>query len=92
MLPNQSTTIISELKNYFSSNEKSIQTLFTELRSLKISGKVFRGVDKNNNRYSGLQKLILLILFPLFDIKVSQKSKQPLFFGGSLLLLRQALY
>jgi len=69
MLPNKSTTIISELKNYFSFNEKSIQTLFTELRSLKISDKVFRGVDKNNNRYAGLQKLILLILFPLFNIK-----------------------
>jgi DNA topoisomerase-3 len=37
MLHDKSTTFLSELKNYFSSNEKSVQTLFTELCSLKIS-------------------------------------------------------
>jgi hypothetical protein len=46
MLHGTSTKIISELKNYFSSDEKIFQTLFTELRSLRISGKMFRSVDK----------------------------------------------
>ena len=39
------------------------------LRSLRISGKMFQAVDKINSQYSGLQKFILLILFPLFDVK-----------------------
>jgi hypothetical protein len=69
MLHDKSTKFISELQNYFSTSEKSIQTLFTELCSLKISGKLFQSVDKTNCMYSGLQKLILLLLFPLFDAK-----------------------
>jgi hypothetical protein len=39
MLHDKSTKIISELKSYFSSNEKIFQTLFSELRSLKIPDK-----------------------------------------------------
>jgi hypothetical protein len=69
MLPNKGTKTISELKNYFGSNEKSIQTLFTEFRSLKISDKIFQSVDKPNTQYTCFQKFIFLILFPLFEIK-----------------------
>ena len=69
MLQHKSTTIISELKKYFSSNEKIFQTLFTELSSLKISDKLFQSVDKINSQYAGYQKFILLILFPLFTVK-----------------------
>ena len=69
MLQYKSTNFISELKNYFSSDEKVFHTLFTELRSLKISGKQFQSVDKINSQYSGYQKFILLILFPLFAVK-----------------------
>ena len=39
------------------------------LHSLRISGKMFHATDKINSQYSGLQKFILLILFPLFDVK-----------------------
>jgi hypothetical protein len=35
MLQHKSKEIISELKNYFRSNEKSIQTLFRELNAIK---------------------------------------------------------
>ena len=42
MLRGKSTKIISELKNYFSSDEKIFRTLFTELHALRISGKMFR--------------------------------------------------
>ena len=69
MLHAKTTNFISELQKYFSSSEKSIQTLFTALCSLKISGKLFQSIDKANCTYSGLQKLILLLLFPLFDVK-----------------------
>jgi hypothetical protein len=69
MLRHKNTTIISELNNYFSSSEKIFQTLFTELRSLKISDKSFQSVNKVNSQYTGYQKFILLILFPLFSIK-----------------------
>jgi hypothetical protein len=69
MLHDKGTKLISELKTYFSSSDKSIQTLFTVLRSLRLSVSVFQSVDKINSQYSGLQKLILLLLFPLFDVK-----------------------
>jgi hypothetical protein len=80
MLRHKSTTIISELKNYFSSNEKSIQTLFTVLRSLRLSGKMFQSVDKINSRYSGLQKFMLLILFPLFEVKDISHYKESMLY------------
>jgi hypothetical protein len=67
-------------QNYFSSNEKSVQTLFTELCSLKISDRQFRAVDKINSQYTGYQKFILLILFPLFDVKqISDYGKSTLY-------------
>jgi hypothetical protein len=47
MRPYKSKVFISELKNYFSSNEKIFQTLFTELRSLKISDKQFQSIDNS---------------------------------------------
>jgi hypothetical protein len=65
----KSTTFVSELKTYFSSSEKIFQTLFTELRSLKIPDKQFLSVDKINSQYSGYQKFILMFLFPLFAVK-----------------------
>ena len=80
MLHDKSTKIISELKNYFSSNEKIVQTLFTALRSLKISGKHFQTVDKINTKYTGYQRFVLLILFPLFELKpISDYRKSALY-------------
>lgn len=76
MLQHKSTTIISELQKYFSSSEKTIQTLFTELRSLKISDRQFQCIDKINSKHAGFQKFILLILFPLFEIKDISHYKQ----------------
>ena len=39
MLQNKSTTIISEVKDFFTSSEKAIQTLLTILSSLTLSEK-----------------------------------------------------
>ena len=69
MLHNKSTKIISELNKYFSSREKTVQTLLGELRSLKISDKLFEGIDKVNTKYKGKQKFMLLLLFPIFAVK-----------------------
>ena len=69
MLRHKNTQIISELKNYFNSDEKTVQTLLTELSFLKISNHLFDGIDKVNTKYKGKQKLILLLLFPIFAVK-----------------------
>ena len=76
----KSTKFVSELKNYFSSSEKIFQTLFTELRSLKISDKQFLSVDKINSQYTGYQKFILMLLFPLFAVKdITHYRDSPLY-------------
>jgi hypothetical protein len=92
MLRHKSTTTISALKKYFGSNERSIQTLLTVLRSLRLPDKMFQAVDKINSRYSGLQKFMLLILFPLFDVKDISHYKESilyqLFKGGKDIFYR----
>jgi hypothetical protein len=65
----KSTTFISELQKYFSSDEKTIQTLFTELRSLKFLNRIFQVFDKKNTQYLNYHRFIMLILFPFFEIK-----------------------
>jgi hypothetical protein len=50
------------------------------LRSLKISDRQFRSVDKINSQHIGVQKFILLILFPLFEIKdISHYSQSAIY-------------
>ena len=36
---------------------------------MKISDSLFKNIDKNNTQYSGFQRIIVLIIFPLFEIK-----------------------
>ena len=80
MLHDKSTKIISELQKYFSSSEKTIKTLLAELGSLKISNSLFEGIYKINTKYKGKQKLILLLLFPIFAVKdVSHYIQSPLY-------------
>jgi hypothetical protein len=69
MLHHKSTKIISELQKYFSSNEKTMQTLLTELSFLQIPDKSLEGMDKINTKYKGKQTFILLLLSPIFGIK-----------------------
>ena len=69
MRHNKSTTFLSELQKYFSSDEKTIHTLFTELSSLKFLSRVFSTFDKSNTKYFNYQRFIMLILFPLFSVK-----------------------
>jgi hypothetical protein len=69
MLQHKGTTILSEIKDFFTSSEKAINTLFTVKSSLTISDRLLREKDKPNSRYSGMNKLLLLLLFPFFEIK-----------------------
>jgi hypothetical protein len=69
MLQHKGTTILSEIKDFFTTSEKAINTLFTVMSSLTISDRLLREKDKPNSRYSGKNKLFLLLLFPFFEIK-----------------------
>jgi len=69
MLPYKNRTNLWELQQYFSSEEKAIQTLFRELRSLRLYHKTFQSIDKFNTKYTGKQIFIHLLLFPLFAVK-----------------------
>ena len=69
MLPYKNRTNLWELQKYFSSEEKAIQTLFRELRSLRLYHKTFQSIDKFNTKYTGKQIFIHLLLFPLFAVK-----------------------
>lgn len=69
MLQYKNTINFSELKEYFISEEKTFNTLSREISSLKLSDKLFQGIDKVNTQHSSKQKFTLLMLFPLFCIK-----------------------
>lgn len=69
MLQNKSTTIVSEVKGFFSSSEKATHAILNILSSLTLSEKQIGLQSKNNNEYKNINKLLLLLMFPLFDIK-----------------------
>lgn len=69
MLRHKETTIISEIKNFFTSSEKAVNTIFTLLDSLSLSERRLKIQSKSNNEISNINKLFLLLLFPFFDIK-----------------------
>ncbi|NCP22476.1 MAG: IS4 family transposase [Flavobacteriales bacterium CG_4_8_14_3_um_filter_35_10] len=68
MLQNKSTTIVSEVKDFFTSSEKAINTILTVLSSLTLSEKQIELRSKSNNEYRNINKFLLIILFPFFDI------------------------
>ena len=69
MLSNKSTTIVSEVKDFFTTSEKAINTILTVLSSLTLSEKQFGIESKCNNSYKNINKLLLVVLFPFFDVK-----------------------
>jgi len=69
MLQNKSTTIVSEVKDFFTSSEKAINTILTVLSSLTLSEKQLGLLSKCNNEYRNINKFLLIILFPFFDIQ-----------------------
>lgn len=86
MLQNKSTTIVSEVKDFFTSSEKAIHTILTTLSSLTLSEKQF-GIDsKFNGKYKNINKLLLVVLFPFFEVKdawhYGQSTLHPVFSCG----------
>jgi hypothetical protein len=80
MLRHKNKLNISELQKYFNSSEKAAQTLFKELHSLKIHRNIFHSDTKANTQHSGKQRLILLLLFPIFAVKdISNFAQTSLF-------------
>ncbi len=69
MLHNKSTKIISEINDFFTSSEKAIYTILTILSSLKLSEKQCGLESHSNNVYRNINKLLLIIIFPFFEIK-----------------------
>ncbi len=71
MLRHKDTIILSEINSFFTSSEKAMETIFSFIRSLTFSDKRFGFPQANNLRYSNHNKLVLLLLFPFFEIKTS---------------------
>lgn len=69
MLQSKDTTRLSEINAFFASSEKAIEKIFSLTRSLKLSDSHFSIKEKPNNAYKNIDKLLLLLLFPLFKIK-----------------------
>ncbi|GHT88750.1 hypothetical protein FACS189474_4550 [Bacteroidia bacterium] len=71
MLRDKDTKIISEIKDFFTTSEKAVEAIIQIASSLTIRKNLFQRQDKNNTCYSNTTKLLLLLLFPFFEIKDS---------------------
>jgi hypothetical protein len=71
MLRHKDTIILSEINSFFTSSEKAMETIFSFIRSLTFSDKKFGFSGANNLKFSNHNKLVLLLLFPFFEIKSS---------------------
>lgn len=69
MLQHKDTTIVSEIKGFFSSTEKAVSIILDILSSFKFSDKHFGFSTACNLAFSSRLKLILLLLFPFFQVK-----------------------
>jgi len=92
MLQSKGTTIVSEVKDFFTSSEKAINTVFNILSSLTLSEKQLGFVSKPNTTIKNNNKLFLLLLFPFFEIKdvwhYQGSSLYPIFKHGKDLFYR----
>jgi len=79
MLRHKDTVILSEIKDFFTTSEKAIVSIFRVLHSMHVSDKLFFKNDACNVKYRSADKLTLLLLFPFFEIKDASH------FGGSAL-------
>lgn len=68
MLQHKDTTILREISGFFTVGEKAINTIFGITRSLLLSKNRILAKDTNNQRYRNHDKLLLLLLFPIFKI------------------------
>ena len=69
MLRHKDTIILSEIKDFFTTSEKAIETILSFMSSLTFSDKQFGFSPAVNLRYNNYSKFVLLLLFPFFDIQ-----------------------
>lgn len=80
MLHNKSTTIISDINDFFTTSEKAINTILTICSSLRISEKQIGLESKSNNEYNNITKFFLILMFPFFDVSNAWKYKNSVLF------------
>lgn len=68
MLRHKDTTIVSEIKGFFTSSQKAVSVILDILSSLKFSDKNFGFSTACNLKFSSRLKLILLLIFPFFQV------------------------
>ena len=68
---NKNRYIIGELQEFFAKNDssKAINSISTIMNSIRIQSKVIGSVKNPNCKFTCLQVLQLLVLFPFFSIK-----------------------
>ncbi len=69
MLRHKDTTILSEINNFFTSGQKATHAILTLLTTLKLSETILGISSKHNAIHANIDKFILLILFPFFEVK-----------------------
>ena len=71
MLSNKGTSIFSEINSFFPENDNrnAINSIMDIARHLKINGKSLSIESNDNCKFTRLQVLELLLLFPLFMVK-----------------------
>ena len=70
MLRDKGTKNLSELKNFFTTDEKAFFAIYNTLRSLKIDFKRFGFKKANNKKISAKIKLFLLIFSHSFQLTI----------------------
>ena len=68
MLRHKDTTIVSEIKDFFTSSQKAVSVILDILSSLTFSDKHFGFPSACNLQFTSKLKLMLLILFPFFQV------------------------
>jgi hypothetical protein len=69
MLRHKDTVILSEIKDFFTTSEKAIETILSFMSSLTFSDKQLGLTPTANLHYNNYSKFVLLLLFPFFDIQ-----------------------
>ena len=71
MLQHKDRVILSEIKDFFTSSEKAMETIFSFISSLTFSDKRYGFSEASNLKYTNHTKFVLLLLFPFFEVKTS---------------------
>lgn len=74
---NKNRHILCELQEFFANNDssKAINRISTIMNRIRIQGKVIGSVKNTNCKFTCLQVLQLLLLFPFFSIKNLKSRK-----------------